>query len=672
MQQREANLGVIKLTGIGPLDLGSQSDGGGVNNVNGFRPGPMPSSHVLVHPAHGPAQRGVPVLPIHIGDSVPGLVSNGNAIGLHVVGLLLHHLLHRHDLAVGGFHLVQLLHEVPETRLRTDIVRGKNPHAVYDWVRIGFARELAACHEVLPQLHRETGIAFHHLFRKEIPKMYGTKRSVTPGLMNKRRYASMADQEMSSDKEIEIQDKGEESKEVTAYLSVIRKRHDKIKQENMRKKEVLERLKKEYAQLTEIAQNDEENSGSIETQIENVKVVLESTGNKFKAEIKDRKTYEYILDRMKKNKIAMELKANSIQISLKSTKHVLNSEIKKSQRVRENQYQSRMILSDMRTTFSQHRRKKTEYLQNLERELKSREDIADRREDRQKRQLEIAEAAANEDKDSQEVKQREALLLFKLWYNFLSRKLTCEMKQAIDLERAFSKIKSATGLSDVVEIVEKFLTREQNYFMLINAVTEAERKLGHLRMENLKAKDALDVLQFEEGRNRNEGKDVGGVERKLAWGHKHYANLREKVKDAVRRYDQLLTWIEKMMMVLNMPALRELEEVQVKLTRGRTRSFQGEQYSLKGTFDEVFEGLVSLTAPIKVQTEKSKQDMKAYSQMKTSEIVAEMSTDEALTKLVRVRIESIGSDEDDTESVPDNREARTRNMKKSRINKDIQ
>ena len=66
--------------------------------------------------------------------------------------------------------------------------------------------------------------------------MYGTKRSVTPGLMNKRRYASMADQEMSSDKEIEIQDKGEESKEVTAYLSVIRKRHDKIKQDNMRKK----------------------------------------------------------------------------------------------------------------------------------------------------------------------------------------------------------------------------------------------------------------------------------------------------------------------------------------------------------------------------------------------------------------------------------------------------
>ena len=219
----------------------------------------------------------------------------------------------------------------------------------------------------------------------------------------------------------------------------------------------------------------------------------------------------------------------------------------------------------MRKTFSQHRRKKTEYLHHLERELKSREDIADRREDRQKRQLEIAEAAANEDKDSQEVKQREALLLFKVWYNFLSRKLTCEMKKAIDVERAFTKIKSATALSDVSEIVEKFLTREQNYTMLIHGVNEAERKLSYLKMENLKAKEALGRLQLEESRNKSEGKgQIEGTEKKLAWGHKNYANLREKVKNEVKIYDQLFTWVEKMIMVLKMPAQSKKEPEEVK------------------------------------------------------------------------------------------------------------
>ena len=79
---------------------------------------------------------------------------------------------------------------------------------------------------------------------------------------------------------------------------------------------------------------------------------------------------------------------------------------------------------------------------------------------------------------------------------------------------------------------------------------------------------------------------------------------------------------------------------------------------------------MSLTAPIKLQTEKSKQAMKAYSQMKTGEIVAEMSTDEALTKLVRVRIDSICSDQDDTDLVTDNREIRSKSMKKSKTIKE--
>ena len=159
----------------------------------------------------------------------------------------------------------------------------------------------------------------------------------------------------------------------------------------------------------------------------------------------------------------------------------------------------------MRKTFSQSRRKKSKYINNLERELKSKEDIAERRDDRQKRQLEIAEAAANDDKDSHEVKLREKLLLYSLWFTFLNKKFVSEMHKAVDIEKAFSKIKSATGLSDVFEIVEKFLTREQNYFILINAVNEAEKKLNFLRNENINAKEMLNNLHFDNPKIKNDG-----------------------------------------------------------------------------------------------------------------------------------------------------------------------
>jgi hypothetical protein len=38
-----------------------------------------------------------------------------------------------------------------------------------------------------------------------------------------------------------------------------------------------------------------------------------------------------------------------------------------------------------------------------------------------------------------------------------------EMKRTSDIEKAFQTIRAATGLSDVQDIVNRFLTREQTY-----------------------------------------------------------------------------------------------------------------------------------------------------------------------------------------------------------------
>jgi hypothetical protein len=51
-----------------------------------------------------------------------------------------------------------------------------------------------------------------------------------------------------------------------------------------------------------------------------------------------------------------------------------------------------------------------------------------RRIERQRRNAEIAEAAANENKDSSELKMRENLYIQKLWSNFMRKKMDKEMK----------------------------------------------------------------------------------------------------------------------------------------------------------------------------------------------------------------------------------------------------
>ena len=99
-------------------------------------------------------------------------------------------------------------------------------------------------------------------------------------------------------------------------------------------------------------------------------------------------------------------------------------------------------------------------------------------------QQEIAEAAANENKDSNELKMQENYMVQKMWSQFLKKKMEKEMKRTYEIEDAFQKIRAATGDSDVQEIVQKFLTRESTYAQLLMSVSEQEEKIDALRNDN--------------------------------------------------------------------------------------------------------------------------------------------------------------------------------------------
>ena len=104
--------------------------------------------------------------------------------------------------------------------------------------------------------------------------------------------------------------------------------------------------------------------------------------------------------------------------------------------------------------------------------------------ERVKRQQEIADMAANENKDQNEIKMRDQFLIHRLFSSLLKKKMEKEMARNFSVEDAFQKIRTATGFSDVNEIVHRFLTREQTYSQLLTAVSENERKIDKLRSEH--------------------------------------------------------------------------------------------------------------------------------------------------------------------------------------------
>lgn len=55
---------------------------------------------------------------------------------------------------------------------------------------------------------------------------------------------------------------------------------------------------------------------------------------------------------------------------------------------------------------------------------------------------------------------RENLYIQKLWNSFMRKKMENEMRNSSQIDEAFKSIKTATGVTDVQEMVKKFLTRE--------------------------------------------------------------------------------------------------------------------------------------------------------------------------------------------------------------------
>ena len=71
------------------------------------------------------------------------------------------------------------------------------------------------------------------------------------------------------------------------------------------------------------------------------------------------------------------------------------------------------------------------------------------------------------------------------------------MLESAEIDEAFKAIKTATGVTDVQEMVKKFLTREQTYSSLLVNVSESERKLDVLKVDNDQLSTRLNELKID-------------------------------------------------------------------------------------------------------------------------------------------------------------------------------
>jgi len=336
--------------------------------------------------------------------------------------------------------------------------------------------------------------------------------------------------------------KVEELKEISSQLGILRKRHDVSHSSNANKEKKLKDLNK---QMERVKKMEARTGTKLENMRERAKQ-LEESMEKMKRDQEDAllagKVYEHMLERMKVSMIELERKSHELSKQVKDKNQTLKEELEKKRRKREAKIQTKEALNVLKSHVKREIMERQYNLEIIEKDVVQKQETTRKRELRMKRQIEIAEQAANEDRNQRAMVMRESMMLHRLWYVFLQEKLTSEMDQFASIEEAFKRVRMVSGLTEPQEMVEKFMVREQVYKDLVETLNQIKERVNSYNASNQDYQKKISALEIAKMSGTN---PVAKLSEEVSNKIKEIATDKEKLRKLNISYENINSWAKK-------------------------------------------------------------------------------------------------------------------------------
>ncbi|CAD8062860.1 unnamed protein product [Paramecium sonneborni] len=335
-----------------------------------------------------------------------------------------------------------------------------------------------------------------------------------------------------------------EEREVHQKLGEIRKEYDtyrtkslKVDKEIQQYKDQIQKLSLEEAELIN-------NSTGLTKELETSKSDYILTKQRFEESQMNEKSYKLVINRINHDILCFRQKFNEmVQVLERKKAEIQQADSKQWESIQLNQMTRKLcdeMMNNIEIEKNNRKRQIAQYNQQIKAQLAAKE----KRDERMMKQRQIAEDASN-DKDVNEKKWRKLLLAHKVVHSILKNKMQKEMKKFEIVEEAFQEIKTATGIQEAQEVVQKFLTKESTYGQLLGTIAESEKKIDHLKRKNENLKNKLQQLKDEVQVMEMTAKPTKkGVDSEF---YKQFYNIDEKAKKAEIMKQKLYTWSIKML-----------------------------------------------------------------------------------------------------------------------------
>jgi hypothetical protein len=229
-----------------------------------------------------------------------------------------------------------------------------------------------------------------------------------------------------------------------------------------------------------------------------------------------RKTYEQIVKRLKEERIGFDHQLAAIERTLKAKERDLDELKMMSHDATHARDVARNELAQFRHSHEEARRVREKELAERKSYVESRIEQTRRMEQRDEKQREAERAAKGDltEEQERELRKKEAAEAFAS-EGAAANRAREEENLVTKYEDMFRRIKEATGVSDVNEVINKFMTQEDTQRSLEDTVREQQQKVDALSEERNTLKTRLEEVKYSGAANVGSRRIVDEFESQL-------------------------------------------------------------------------------------------------------------------------------------------------------------
>ena len=252
----------------------------------------------------------------------------------------------------------------------------------------------------------------------------------------------------------------------------MRKLHDECKMKSARSRKVLEELKDTVRELELDSRRPHMEDNEYTRTIRGLENKLDKAMIKYNEAQSIRKTYEQIVRRLKEERVGFDNQLAAIERTLVAKQRDYDELLLLSGDANHARESALGELDRVRAGYDEERRRREKELRERHQVVQIRRQMLERMKQREKMRTQLEES--NEE-DLKEQMAQSAIAQKQIANERL------ETRNKIDIfENAFRKIKEATGVSDVNEVIQKITTQESTTENLISLTRENQSKIEML------------------------------------------------------------------------------------------------------------------------------------------------------------------------------------------------